>query len=592
MNERIFSLALLAGSLATISYLPAQDNQSKNTKQPTLEDRIDQLEQEDQNLKGQVDQLRNDMADLQDRIKRLEGRKEPSQGPPPAASSSERNRSSDSAKVSSQGEEQSYDVFYQKLQSGGHWFDDPTYGQVWQPDIAASDRSWRPYSDGHWAHTDRGWTWISNEDFGWATYHYGRWARRADSGWIWIPGSRWAPAWVSWRESDDHVGWAPLPPEVADDSQTGVGEWVDNYYDIGPGAYSFVKISDLSQPSYREVILPPSEDAEFFSETRNVTNVAFDGDIVAVNGPRYERIQSQAKVPSYKLNYLTENQGRFGINTRGDQLEVVAPPATLQRAASMQPKIEKTLSQTQLDHGWQEVSQQKAAQMKKAAAQQAPVPGNLPPSPTPSKPTTNVENQPPQIDREQKRSSAPGSSTTSTPLPQNRAPSSVPRTTPNPEAQPVRKESPPSQSPAPERNRQAERPAGNETNSLREKSDQNAKPSSNSELQSRAPAPEQTRSGNRAGSEHRPANDAPKEPLNEPRRQIEPGREEPANKAPDGRTLRSEPRREEPAKGQKPEESRRQPEPRGEQKQQSDLEQKGAEKKDQKREKPKKEEPE
>jgi len=53
---------------------------------------------------------------------------------------------------------QSFDVFYQRLQSGGHWFDDPTYGYVWQPDAAASDANWRPYSDGHWVYTDQGWT--------------------------------------------------------------------------------------------------------------------------------------------------------------------------------------------------------------------------------------------------------------------------------------------------------------------------------------------------------------------------------------------------------------------------------------------------
>jgi hypothetical protein len=86
--------------------------------------------------------------------------------------------------------------------------------------------------------------------------------RRSDTGWVWIPGSRWAPAWVSWRESSDHVGWAPLPPEVADDSQTRVGGWVDNYYDIGPAAYLFVKIGDLSRPTYRDVILRPANNVE------------------------------------------------------------------------------------------------------------------------------------------------------------------------------------------------------------------------------------------------------------------------------------------------------------------------------------------
>ena len=55
------------------------------------------------------------------------------------------------------------------------------------------------YADGYWAYTDVGWTWISYEDFGWATYHYGRWASLADYGWVWFPGSdlEWGPAWVS-----------------------------------------------------------------------------------------------------------------------------------------------------------------------------------------------------------------------------------------------------------------------------------------------------------------------------------------------------------------------------------------------------------
>jgi hypothetical protein len=166
MNKRIFSTALLAGSLAIASNLPAQENRDTNTRQPTVEDRVDQLEQDEQSLKSQIDQLRNDVVDLQDRVKGFERGKHPVQGPPPAASSSEPDRNSGSVKARGENRtgEQSYDVFYQGLQSGGQWFDDPTYGKVWQPDIAVSERNWRPYSDGHWAYTDRGWTWVSNED--------------------------------------------------------------------------------------------------------------------------------------------------------------------------------------------------------------------------------------------------------------------------------------------------------------------------------------------------------------------------------------------------------------------------------------------
>ena len=71
---------------------------------------------------------------------------------------------------------QSYDTFYRKLEPYGAWRESADYGYVWQP-RAAQSRNWRPYTDGRWAYTDAGWTWVSDEPFGWATYHYGRWTR-------------------------------------------------------------------------------------------------------------------------------------------------------------------------------------------------------------------------------------------------------------------------------------------------------------------------------------------------------------------------------------------------------------------------------
>ena len=108
----------------------------------------------------------------------------------------------------------SYDTFYRKLEPYGGWRETTDYGYVWQPEQAQRSRDWRPYTDGRWAYTDAGWTWVSDEPFGWATYHYGRWTRLRGVGWVWVPGDEWAPAWVSWRKSDRHLGWAPLPPEI------------------------------------------------------------------------------------------------------------------------------------------------------------------------------------------------------------------------------------------------------------------------------------------------------------------------------------------------------------------------------------------
>jgi hypothetical protein len=114
----------------------------------------------------------------------------------------------------------SVSYFYENLAPDGEWFPNPTYGWCWTPyDVSAE---WRPYSDGHWEYTDYGWSWASNEPWGWATYHYGRWFFDDSYGWVWVPGTEWAPAWVAWRYGDDYVGWAPLPPSAGWDASGGL----------------------------------------------------------------------------------------------------------------------------------------------------------------------------------------------------------------------------------------------------------------------------------------------------------------------------------------------------------------------------------
>ncbi len=94
--------------------------------------------------------------------------------------------------------------------------DDPDYGTVWTPSSNVAATRLAPYvSNGHWTYDDvNNWVWVSDYDWGWAPFHYGRWAYLG-SRWGWIPGRRYAGAWVSWRTGADgygYVGWAPLPP--------------------------------------------------------------------------------------------------------------------------------------------------------------------------------------------------------------------------------------------------------------------------------------------------------------------------------------------------------------------------------------------
>ena len=110
----------------------------------------------------------------------------------------------------------SVETFHQSLASHGSWFTHKKYGEVWRP--SGVSVHWRPYTEGRWVYSDYGWTWDSDEDWGWATYHYGRWFFDENDGWCWIPGTDWGPAWVSWRFGDVWIGWAPLAPEIGWDN--------------------------------------------------------------------------------------------------------------------------------------------------------------------------------------------------------------------------------------------------------------------------------------------------------------------------------------------------------------------------------------
>src|SRR5438477_7691878 len=111
-------------------------------------------------------------------------------------------------------------AFYDRLAPYGDWLQRGNV-YVFVPAVSAD---WRPYTFGHWEYTDRfGWIWISDEPFGWATYHYGRWGYDDEIGWYWVPATEWAPAWVSWRRSDNYIGWAALPP----DPHTGLSVNID-----------------------------------------------------------------------------------------------------------------------------------------------------------------------------------------------------------------------------------------------------------------------------------------------------------------------------------------------------------------------------
>ncbi|HMJ05677.1 MAG TPA: DUF6600 domain-containing protein [Chthoniobacterales bacterium] len=295
----------------------------------------------------------------------------------------------------------SVDFFYNNLGDDGSWVEVGDYGYCWQPNVAASNHDWRPYSDGYWAYTDVGWTWVSNEKFGWATYHYGRWARDREQGWFWVPGREWGPAWVSWRTGGDYVGWAPLPPrrssgggEVVYEGRP-IGGQVDLEFDIGPSYYNFVDIRYIGGQRLRDRIIAPTENVTYINRTVNVTNITYTNSTVYNYGPDYNRLSAYSTEPIQRLSLQRETNADLNAAARSGGLTrvqgntlMVAAPREFQRAEkSAAPRVVKAkIAKANLETGWRNVSDPKAKaelqkKMKAEDAKSVPPPDMKPHNP-------------------------------------------------------------------------------------------------------------------------------------------------------------------------------------------------------------------
>ncbi len=115
----------------------------------------------------------------------------------------------------------SHDVVgFDDLDGNGDWRDDPAYGHVWFPNRV--EAGWAPYHVGHWAWINPwGWTWVDDNSWGYAPFHYGRWVS-VGGRWGWVAGPVevrpvYAPALVVFIGGGPggfggNVGWFPLGP--------------------------------------------------------------------------------------------------------------------------------------------------------------------------------------------------------------------------------------------------------------------------------------------------------------------------------------------------------------------------------------------
>lgn len=281
-----------------------------------------------------------------------------------------------------------YSMFYDRLAPYGRWLDVGGYGYCWRPTITVA--GWRPYVDGCWVWSSYGWTWQSNEPYGWAVYHYGRWVNLSRYGWVWVPGSDWAPAWVAWRQSRDCVGWAPLPPEPG--AFSGVYRDCDSRYGLGPASYTFIATNHFVQSSYTRYCAPVTQNTTIFQQSVNVTQIVPRGGhehaFVHHGGPPRAQMEQACgrPVPQRQVRTLPADQmpaqrpGHHRDESLSQPVIVELPPARA-GAPRVRPQIADRIEKPKRVDAFEGVPQRVVAEIRHtiaadtatAAVQQQPV---------------------------------------------------------------------------------------------------------------------------------------------------------------------------------------------------------------------------
>ncbi|WP_250901618.1 MULTISPECIES: DUF6600 domain-containing protein [unclassified Dyella] len=236
-------------------------------------------------------------------------------------------------------------VGYQDLDDHGDWQTDPDYGAVWYPSQVAAD--WAPYRDGHWAWVGPwGWTWVDDAPWGFAPFHYGRWAFVGHR-WGWVPGPVavrpvYAPALVAfvgggnWSVSigvggGAPVGWFPLGPR----------EVYNPWYRASRNYYTNVNVTNIYVRNVNRttVINNINNQYNYFRNGRPAPNVAYANRGVphafsAVPGRTF------ASAQNVRRNLVQADPGRFAaapVLARGVAIQPTRASFAPPRPANARP---------------------------------------------------------------------------------------------------------------------------------------------------------------------------------------------------------------------------------------------------------------
>ena len=213
----------------------------------------------------------------------------------------------------------SFQVFYDELQPYGSWFNHPDFGYAWMPNV---DSDFTPYlTNGYWAVTQYGNTWVSHYNWGWATFHYGRWYYDDFYGWIWVPDTEWAPAWVVWRNGGGYYGWAPLSPGLHFSLTINLFGRIPNH------CWVFVPNQYVWHESVYSYCAPRNQNINIVNNTTYVTNYYNNERHSYFTGPSHDDIEKVTNRP-VKIHRMEEEDRPGRTNVDRETISLYRPSIT------------------------------------------------------------------------------------------------------------------------------------------------------------------------------------------------------------------------------------------------------------------------
>lgn len=197
---------------------------------------------------------------------------------------------------------------------------------IWKPSVklavapimGSEPNMYIPYTNGQWVHTDAGWYFKAPTPVEELVHHYGRWVNSPTTGWVWIPGRVWAPAWVDWKENDEFIAWAPIPAStyvVNDEIKTPV---------IDDDKYILVEKKDFLKPNLHKYIRIENKNKVIINEMSRTEGIKVKNHKIYNKGPEVSDIEKfwGNKIENVKINKVKViNDVKYSAN----EFSVFAP---------------------------------------------------------------------------------------------------------------------------------------------------------------------------------------------------------------------------------------------------------------------------